>query len=224
MHIGLIGGIGVAATDLYYRGLVAEMKARGAALEMTIVHADALTLVGNFEARRPEAQTEIFLRLADRLVAAGAQAMAITSIGGHFCIEQFRPRAPLPVIELVAEIDRLLSEKGYRRVGLLGTDTVMETRLYGGLRSAEVLVPGPEQLRQVHRNYVDMALSAQVTEAQRQVFFAAGRALAGRGAEVVLLGGTDFFLAFDGADPGFAALDCAAIHIAAIAREASRPG
>ena len=25
MHIGMIGGIGVAATDLYYRGLEAEM-------------------------------------------------------------------------------------------------------------------------------------------------------------------------------------------------------
>ena len=94
MHIGLIGGIGVAATDLYYRGLVAEMKARGAPLEMTIVHADAPTLVRNFEARKPEAQAEIFLRLADRLVAAGAQAMAITSIGGHFCIEQSSPVNP----------------------------------------------------------------------------------------------------------------------------------
>jgi aspartate racemase len=224
MHIGLIGGIGVAATDLYYRGLVDEMKALKAPLELTIVHADAHTLVRNFEARQPEAQAQIFRRLTERLADAGAKAMAITSIGGHFCIEQFRPLSPLPVIELAGEVDRHIARKGYRKVGILGTDTVMATGFYGGLPSVEVLAPAPAELARVHSNYRDMALAARLTEAQRQVFFAAGRALTERGAEVILLGGTDFFLAFDGADPGFETLDCAEVHIKAIAREAARPG
>ena len=60
MHIGLIGGIGPAATDLYYRGLVDAMKALKADLEMTIVHADAPTLVRHFEARQPDAQAAIY--------------------------------------------------------------------------------------------------------------------------------------------------------------------
>jgi aspartate racemase len=224
MHIGLIGGIGPAATDLYYRGLIDAMKARGKELDLTIVHADAPTLVRNFEARQPEVQAKIFLRLADRLVDAGAQAIAITSIGGHFCIEQFRGLSPLPIIDFVEEMDSCIEEKGFRTVGLLGTDTVMETRFYGGIRSADVLVPESAAIARIHRNYVDMALSARVTDAQRQVFFDAGRALAERGAEVVLLGGTDLFLAFDGETPGFETLDCADVHIKAIAREASRPG
>lgn len=224
MHIGLIGGIGPAATDLYYRGLIDAMKAKGRALDLTIVHADAPTLVRNFEARRPEPQAEIFLTLARRLVDAGAKAIAISSIGGHFCIEPFRAASPLPVIDLIAEMDHCLVARGLKKVGLLGTDTVMQTRFYGGIRAAEVLVPEDRDIPTVHRNYVDMALSAKVTEAQRRVFLDAGRALAARGAEVVLLGGTDFFLAFDGADPGFATLDCAEIHIEAIVREACRPG
>jgi len=223
MHIGLIGGIGPAATDLYYRGLIDAMKARGQVLDATIVHADAPTLVKNFEARRPEAQAEIFLRLADRLAKAGAKALAITSIGGHFCIEPFRARSPLPVIDLIAEMDRAMAGRGLKRVGLIGTDTVMATRFYGGIRAAEVLVPDPAGIARVHRHYVNMALSARVTPTQRRVFFEAGRELAGRGAEVVLLGGTDLFLAFDGRDAGIATLDCAAIHIEAIAREAARP-
>jgi aspartate racemase len=223
MHIGLIGGIGPAATDLYYRGLIDAMKARGQVLDATIVHADAPTLVRNFEARQPEAQAEIFLRLADRLVGAGAKALAITSIGGHFCIEPFRARCPLPIIDMIAEMDRAMAERGLKRVGLIGTDTVMATRFYGGIRAAEVLVPEPDEIARIHRNYVNMALAARVTEEQRQVFFAAGRALAARGAEVLLLGGTDLFLAFDGHEPGFATLDCAGIHIEAIAREACRP-
>jgi len=222
MHIGLIGGIGPAATDLYYRGLIDAMKARGKALDLTIVHADAPTLVRNFEARRPEDQAQIFLRLAKRLVDAGAQVMAITSVGGHFCIEQFRVLSPLPVIDLIDEIDASIAAGGYRTVGILGTDTVMRTRFYGGIRSAEVLVPDAPAIDLIHRNYVEMALSARVTDAQREVFFGAGREMASRGAETILLGGTDLFLAFDGQDSGFDTLDCAGVHIEAIAREACR--
>ncbi len=221
MHIGLIGGIGPAATDLCYRGLVDAMKALDADLEMTIVHADAPTLLRNFEAQQPGAQAAIYLRLTERLVAAGAEAVAITSIGGHFCIEEFRPLSPLPIIDFIAEMDCYLGRQTFRKVGLLGTDTVMETRFYGGIRSTDVLVPPTDDIATVHRAYVGMALDARVTDEQRAVMFEAGRALSGRGAETILLGGTDLFLAFDGHDPGFAMLDCAKVHIDAIARQAS---
>ena len=41
------------------------------------------------------------------------------------------------------------------------------------------------------------------------------------GAEAVLLGGTDLFLAFEGENCGFPVFDCAAIHMDAIYRRAS---
>ncbi len=41
MHIGLIGGIGPAATDFYYRGLIDRHAAAGIPLDCTIAHADA---------------------------------------------------------------------------------------------------------------------------------------------------------------------------------------
>ena len=47
MHIGLIGGIGPAATLVYYQRLCAEMAARGARLELTIVQADINELIAN---------------------------------------------------------------------------------------------------------------------------------------------------------------------------------
>ena len=44
--------------------------------------------------------------------------------------------------------------------------------------------------------------------------FEAGRALCEKqGADVVLLGGTDLFLAFDGFDPGFPVIDAALVHV-----------
>jgi len=50
MHIGLIGGIGPAATDFYYRRLIATFTARKSQLELTIAHADTPTLLDNLAA------------------------------------------------------------------------------------------------------------------------------------------------------------------------------
>ena len=61
-----------------------------------------------------------------------------------------------------------------------------------------------------------MAVPGRVTPAQREVFFTAGRSLVARGAEAIILGGTDLFLAFDGADCGSATLDCARVHVEVI--------
>ena len=44
MHIGLIGGIGPAATEFYYRALVKLYAQAERRLELTIVNADALEL------------------------------------------------------------------------------------------------------------------------------------------------------------------------------------
>jgi aspartate racemase len=94
---------------------------------------------------------------------------------------------------------------------------VMQTRLYGAIASATVVAPDGEALAEVHRNYAEMATVGRVSRAQQQAFFDAGKALhQDRGAEVVLLAGTDLFLAFQGVDCGFPVLDCAQIHLDAL--------
>ena len=47
MHIGLIGGIGPAATEHYYRGLIDRYSATGNCPDLTIAHADVRELVRN---------------------------------------------------------------------------------------------------------------------------------------------------------------------------------
>lgn len=220
MHIGIIGGIGPAATDLYYRALITAMRAQGVPLEVTIAHCDSVTLLAHFEARAPELQVPIYVALAERLKAAGAEVLVISSIGGHFCIDEFRAVSPLPVLDMIAVMNAHMAGPGYARVGLLGTDTVMASRFYGGLTEVEVLIPPSDDIPRLHRFYADMATSGVVTDAARDAFFEAGRAMVARGAETVLLGGTDLFLAFDGADPGFATLDCALVHVEAIVEAA----
>ncbi|MBM3646229.1 MAG: aspartate/glutamate racemase family protein [Alphaproteobacteria bacterium] len=222
MHIGLIGGIGPAATDFYYRGLIDRHAAAGIPLDATIVHADVREMSRNLAERRADRQAETFARLVHRLKAAGAQAAAITSMGGHICIKELIAISPLPMVHGLLAVDAAIAARGLRRVGIIGTRNVMESGLYGAITAAEVVAPEGAERDRVHQCYSSMAMIGRVTDEQREVFFAAGRKLhRERGAETVLLGGTDLFLAFTGQDCGFPTVDCADVHVEAIFRQVS---
>lgn len=217
MHIGLIGGIGPAATDFYYRGLFDRHLAAGTSLECTIVHADVREMSRNLAAGKPEAQAAIFARLIGRLKAAGAEAAAVTSMGGHFCINQLLPISPLPMIHGIHAVDEAITKSGLRKIGILGNRLVMATRLYGSVSSAELVVPQGDMFDQVADAYMAMAQVGRVVDQQREVFLAAGRQLIrDHGVQAIMLGGTDLFLAFAGRDPPFPLVDCADIHVDAI--------
>ncbi len=221
MHIGLIGGIGPAATDFYYRRIIAAFAARSVPLDLTIVHADTPTLLRHLSADDVAGQVAIYLRLTERLAAAGAGCVAVTSIAGHFCIEAFKAMSPLPVIDLIDHVEREIESKGLRRLGVLGTRTVMETRVYGRIKAATLLPPVGADLDEVHAAYVAMASAGVVTEAQRAVFVSASRRMLGEGgAEAILLGGTDLALVFNAENAPFPIVDCAAIHADAVVRHA----
>lgn len=217
MHIGLIGGIGVAATEFYYRGLIARHERSGTTLDLTIVHADVYELTQNAANGQPRQQAERFATLIARLAAAGAAAAAVTSMTGHFCIRELEAISPLPLINVIPEVDATIRRQNLKTVGILGTRTVMGTKVYGGISAAAVVLPQGDAFDLVHTNYVEMALAGRVTPAQREVFFSIGRRLCQeQGAEAVLLGGTDLCLAFADHDCGFPVIDCADVHIDAI--------
>jgi aspartate racemase len=220
MHIGLIGGIGPAATEFYYRGLIERHAAAGTQLDLTIAHADVREMGKNLANGDAQKQAEIFLRLVKRLAAAGADAAAITSMGGHFCVRELTALSPLPIFNAIPKVDAAIRERKLKTIGILGTSMVMRTGLYGGITAARIVVPEGAALEEVHQNYIAMAGVGRVTEAQRRVFFTNGERLCReQGADAVFLGGTDLCLAFAGQDCGFPVLDSADIHVEAIYRE-----
>ncbi|WP_156256495.1 aspartate/glutamate racemase family protein [Sandarakinorhabdus oryzae] len=218
MHVGLIGGIGPASQDYYTRQLIGHFARAGVALELTTAHGDAPTLLANLGADRRAEQAAIFVRLAERLARAGSEIVAVTSIAGHFCRAEFAAASPLPVIDMIDVVARDVAARGLRRIGILGTRTVMASGFYGGITTAQVIAPA--DLDAVHDAYAAMATAGTVTAGQRQVFETAAVHLLAQGTEASLLGGTDLALVFDAATAAFPLIDCAALHAGAIARQA----
>ena len=220
MHIGLIGGIGVAATVAYYQRLTAAMAARGKRLELTIVHADVRDLARNNAADDRAAQAAIYAGLIDRLRAAGAGCAAITSIGGHFCFAETEALSSLPLVSAVEPLDDFFAAEGLRRVGLLGVEGVMRSKLYGQLRRTEAVIPADPGA--VGAAYRDMAITGACDEARRALFVEAGRGMVeAEGAEAVILAGTDLGLAFDGREAGYRVIDALDVHVDLLARIAA---
>lgn len=216
MHIGMIGGIGPAATLYYYDQLVKAYAHHGMQLELTITNSSAKALTENLAAGRGEVQAQEFKRLADQLKAAGAQCVVITSMGGHFCLPEFAPISPLPIIEGPASVRDYLVANGIRRPGILGTKKVMESALYGVLNELEPVIPIGEDLEQANQDYVDMAVAGSATEEQRLRLLAAGEKLMSQqGAEVILLGGTDLSIVYD-ETTNIPFIDTAQVHVEAI--------
>ena len=217
MHIGLIGGIGVAATIVYYQRLTAAAAARGVAkLDLTIVHGDIQELIRNNNADRREDQVQAYLPLLARLRDAGCDCAAITSLGGSFCIEELAPRSPLPIVSGIAPLDAYFAGKGIGCVGLLGTRVVMRTRLYGQLRRTRALALDDE-IDRIGQTYQDVAVAGACSDDQRALLLDAGRRMVALGAEAIVLAGTDLNLAFDGQDPGYPVVDALDVHVALLA-------
>jgi aspartate racemase len=221
MHIGLIGGIGLAGTITYYRTLLRLHEEAGRSLSLTIVHADLREMIARIATSDALGQAEVFADHIDQLRAGGCEAVAVTAIGGHFCIRELEAISSLPVINAITALDDDVRHRGFRRIGMLGTRTVMDSRLYG-MSAIDLVIPPAEERSQIHAHYVAMSIAGTANADQRRCLQDAADALyRDQGAEAILLGGADLTLAFDDmCDSQCPILDGATIHAEAIARVA----
>lgn len=218
MHIGLIGGTGPAATVVYYQALVRLYANANRRLDLTIANTDAREVVNNLEAGNQMAQAAVFAKYIDQIKAAGCEAVALTSLGAHFCMGALEPMSSLPLMSALPALEAHFSAMNVKKVGVLGTRAVMESRLYG-LAGVDVVTVPHDELGTAHAHYVAMAIAGKATDEQRAYFEnAALRLVDERADEAIVLGGTDLFLAFDKPGYPYPVVDCALVHAEAIAQ------
>ncbi|MEM1363919.1 MAG: aspartate/glutamate racemase family protein, partial [Pseudomonadota bacterium] len=196
----------------YYRLITSASEG----MRLTIDHAQLTLLSDNLKRGAAKEHAAVFADHIDCLRAAGATVAAVTSVAGHFCIDELLDHASLPVVSILDSIDAHLSKLGYQRVGLLGNRLAMESRLFGKVTSTELIVPAGEQLSRVGEAYAELARTGVCTNEQRTVFVNAAEDLTANGAGAVLLGGTDLFLAFQGEATDYPVVDAAQVHVTAI--------
>ncbi len=215
--LGLIGGLGPGATVYYYRGLLAAHEAQARVPRMLIAHADVNRVMTAAGAKDFGGLADYLAGLIGDMKAGGAEMTAIVALTPHICVPQLAPISPLPLIDMVSEVAAEISARGLKRVAMFGTRFTVETRMFGRLDSVDVVMPQPDEIELIQNTYADV-VAGRSTPTQIDALRWLARTFIERdGAEAVLLAGTDLSTVFDETNIDFPAIDCAAVHIRAIA-------
>ncbi|MGI9426846.1 MAG: aspartate/glutamate racemase family protein [Hyphomicrobiaceae bacterium] len=216
-HFGLIGGLGVGATVLYYQGITAACTARHIIPRITIAHADAPSALALVQAGRIEGLADYLSAFISEASAAGAEFVAIPAITPHICRAELKARVTVPLVDLLDVTARCLRERRLNRVALFGTKFTIDSSLFGALGEFDVVRPCDGDVEEIHRIYLELATRGHCApDDEARLREIAGTLCRREGVEAIVLAGTDLNLIFDETNAGFPAVDCAAVHIAAI--------
>jgi aspartate racemase len=216
--LGLIGGLGPGATIYYYRELLAAHAAQGRTARMLIAHADVNRVMAAAGAQDFAGLADYLAGLAGSMKAGGAEMTAIVAITPHICVPQLVPISPLPLIDMVSEVAAEIRARDLRRVAMLGTRFVIETRMFGQLDGIETVMPNGEEIDFIHDTYSAIVAGSASAPSIARLRDLAHTFVARDGAQAVLLAGTDLTTVFNATNIDFPAIDCAAVHIKAITK------
>lgn len=216
-RIGVVGGVGPAATVLYYRLLIERAKeiAPGS-LEIVIDSLDLDEITGMFRDRAIDRLVPRLSRALVTLESAGCDSIAIACNSMHMAFSQAAPAVKVPVISIVDAVLEATARGGYRSVGLLATTFVMQSRLYRDpleARGVSCIEPSDADQEWIMAAILDDLQRATVPAATVERFVAIVADLAGRGAQAVILGCTDLPVAITDANSPLPVLDTARIHV-----------
>jgi aspartate racemase len=216
-HFGLVGGLGVGATVLYYQHIAAACAEKGIVPRVTIANAHAPAALAFVEADRIEDFAVYLAGFVGELAAAGAEFFAIPAITPHICLAHLQRRATLPIIDILQVSAERLRERRLSRVALFGTRFTIDSELFGALDGFDVVRPRDEEVAEIHRIYLVLATRGQIPAGEEARLRELADTLCRRDrVEAIVLAGTDLNLVFNEANAGFPAVDCAAAHIDAI--------
>jgi aspartate racemase len=216
--LGLIGGLGPGATVHYYRELVAAHERHGRVARLLIAHADIHRVYAAVTAKDFDGLAHYLADLIANMAAGGAEFTAIVAATPHICAAQLTAISPLPLINMLTEVEQAVSARGLKRVALLGTRFTIETRMFGCLNGIETVMPKTDEIERIHLIYKDF-VEGRGSDAQADELRKIARTFVTRDrAQSVLIAGTDLSMVFMESNADFPMIDCARVHIDAIVR------
>jgi aspartate racemase len=216
--LGLIGGLGPAATIHYYRELIAAHERQARVQRLLIAHADIHRAYAAMNAKDFDGLARYLGDLIESTAAGGAELSAIVAVTPHICARQLAAISSIPLINMLTEVHEAVSARGLKRVALLGTRFTIETRMFDGLQDIETVMPNADEIDTIHRIYTDF-VAGRGSDAQTEELRKLALTFVRRdGAEAVLIAGTDLSMVITESNAGFPIIDCARVHIDAIVR------
>ncbi|MEH6416682.1 aspartate/glutamate racemase family protein [Pseudomonas sp. CGJS7] len=166
---------------------------------------------------------ELMLSSARKLAAAGAEFLICPDNTIHQAMDYVLPRSPLPWLHIAEVVAQEAAERGYRRIGLTGTQWLVESSVYPdklGARGLDFVRPPAAERERIGRLIMD-ELVYGVFEPETVAYFQSViDGLKAQGCDAVVLGCTEIPLIIGDANSSLPTLDSTRLLARAALRRA----
>jgi len=211
-HIGIVA-VSAEGAALCYRTICAEAPQTLGPYnhpEITMHTLPFRDHVRHLEAGRWDEVGHLLLASARTLAAAGAEFLICPDNTVHQALDGIAAESPLPWLHIAAEVATVASQRGYRRVGVLGTRYLMEGPVYRAkLATAGIAyeIPDSDERRRINDAIFNELVCGRFDGATRADFGQIIGHLKERGCDAVVLGCTEIPLLIGDADSPLPTLD-----------------
>jgi aspartate racemase len=226
-HIGIVA-VSAEGAALCYRTVCAEGAAvlgRHAHPEITMHTYSLADYMRPIDAGRWDEVAAMLLSSAEKLRKAGADILLCPDNTVHQAVDLIRDRAPLPWLHIAEEVAEVAVHRGFRRLLLLGTKSLMEGPVYPAKlrpRAINWEIPGDHQRERINAFIFEELVCGRFDAPARSFFvdvIAQGKR---RGVDAAVLGCTEIPLLVSDADSPLPVLDSTRILARAALREVAR--
>lgn len=224
-HIGIVACSAEGAA-LCYRSICHQALQELGPHDHPRITMDSIPLASwmpSFDAGDHQGVSSFMLTSARALAAVGADFAVCPDNSAHLAWEWVQAETPIPWLHIAQVVGAEASERGYRRVGVLGTRFTMEGHVYPDALAAvgiDTVVPQEEDAQMVDEIIFAELVNGTFTATAREAFLGVIERLADRGCDAVALACTEIPLLLDAGGSPLPTLDSTRLLAGAALREA----
>ena len=209
--LGVIGGLGPMATALFMKMIIemTDAECDQEHIEMIVYNCPQIPdRTGYILRKSAQNPAPKLIELGQKLVAEGAELIAIPCITAHYFYEELTAEIKAPIINIIKEVCSCLTGQKIHCAGLMATSGTVLSELFQSAfadSGCELVLPGEEDQRDVmHVIYEDVKANRPV---EMNRFNRVAEHLREAGAEVILLGCTELSVVSENYELGAGYLD-----------------
>jgi len=199
--IGIIGGVGPQSTDFIYEKIIEFAQSIFNAKnnsDFPRILIDSVP-VPDFISNKDNIVTAetMLIESAKSLSSAGATRLCIGSNTVHILLEKLQSQTDVPFISMIVLVANECVNRGFKKVGLLGTPVLVGSGLYQKAleeKSIETVLPSEDQLKVVESLIRNVIAGFQSSQTKNE-YIGVLNDMFSKGAEAIILGCTELPLA-----------------------------
>ena len=208
--IGIIGGMGPAATAELFKRIIDNTDAKSDAEHIHIIIDNYPQIPDRTQAilNNSNEPVKFVVESGNRLTKAGAEFLLIPCNTSHYYFDEIQAGVNVPVINMIEETAKFCADNGYNKVGVLATNGTIKTGVYGkalqkfGIDAVYPSEEGQKEVMSVIYDYVKAGKTADTTKLAVHL-----KEMEKQNVKAFILGCTELPLALNDGDYGLKFID-----------------